>query len=544
MKVFPKGRGTALCVAGTLFLLVFPLFVKDLDRGELNLNNDETRHAMTGIYFRDLMVDFPVDDLLGYTYRYYACYPALGLIHWPPLFHFTEGLFFLVFGISVPGAKLLVALFALLLIFYWFRLVKALFSAPVAFFACLLLASAPMVVLYSRTVMLEIPSLALSVGAIFYFHRYFEEEKGGPLCMTFFFIAGCLTRSSVAFLVPVFILYILLRKKQARLFSRSMICPGFLVLITLCPYYTFTLIHHGSMLFKDITMGTAALADEGWGVLDRLYYYISILPSQIGWPMLCTALFTTFYLVVSRSAGKYGLWFLWILTCYLLFTAIGQMDPRYIIYWIPPFTLLAALPAGISRGSRARVGGLVLVAAVCAFNFYNAFMFVRPHVEGYEEAARFVVKNSGSKTVFFQGFLNGNFIFHVRQADPERKLIIIRGGKVLVATNILKEYNLLELAHCEADIHEVLQRYGVEYVVVEDRDIVNLPIFKVLRDMLKGPDFEEKARFPLKTNVPLFEGMHVVAYHYLKAKPLKKGTRLVLPMLTLDRDLEIDLEEL
>jgi len=55
-------------------------------------NNDETRHVMTGLYFRDLLHDMPVSHLRDYTIHYYLQYPALGLLVWPPFFYFIEGL--------------------------------------------------------------------------------------------------------------------------------------------------------------------------------------------------------------------------------------------------------------------------------------------------------------------------------------------------------------------------------------------------------------------------------------------------------------------
>ena len=41
--------------------------------------SDESRHAMDGVYFLDLIKDMPVFHLYQYTKQYYAKYPALGL---------------------------------------------------------------------------------------------------------------------------------------------------------------------------------------------------------------------------------------------------------------------------------------------------------------------------------------------------------------------------------------------------------------------------------------------------------------------------------
>jgi hypothetical protein len=62
-----------------------------IHQGEFQTGSDEATHATTGIYVRDLLTDRPIHDPVQYTFRYYAQYPALGLIHWPSLFHFVEG---------------------------------------------------------------------------------------------------------------------------------------------------------------------------------------------------------------------------------------------------------------------------------------------------------------------------------------------------------------------------------------------------------------------------------------------------------------------
>jgi hypothetical protein len=44
--------------------------------------NDETRHVMTGVYFRDLLHDMPLTHLREYTINYYLQYPALTCFNW------------------------------------------------------------------------------------------------------------------------------------------------------------------------------------------------------------------------------------------------------------------------------------------------------------------------------------------------------------------------------------------------------------------------------------------------------------------------------
>jgi hypothetical protein len=79
----------ALPLLGLVAILagVIAFHVYSTQPGEPFFNNDETRHVMTGVYFRDLFVDAPSPVALReYTVNYYLQYPALGLLIWPPFF--------------------------------------------------------------------------------------------------------------------------------------------------------------------------------------------------------------------------------------------------------------------------------------------------------------------------------------------------------------------------------------------------------------------------------------------------------------------------
>lgn len=123
----PQGR---LLLLGCLLLATMLLGYAQLRCQDLSYSEDETRNAVTGVYFADLMTDRPLSHPVEYTYRYYAQYPALGLIHWPPFFHLVEGGMFLLAGRSLETARLTVLLFMLVGLVFWFKLVRALFLTP------------------------------------------------------------------------------------------------------------------------------------------------------------------------------------------------------------------------------------------------------------------------------------------------------------------------------------------------------------------------------------------------------------------------------
>ena len=104
--------------------LVCAVVCRDIRTGEFDYNVDEAQHAVTGLFVADFIRDLPLRHPIQYTYRYYAQYPAVGIVHWPPLFYVFEGLSFLLLGPTVFAARLTVLLFVVLLLYQWFSLVE------------------------------------------------------------------------------------------------------------------------------------------------------------------------------------------------------------------------------------------------------------------------------------------------------------------------------------------------------------------------------------------------------------------------------------
>src|ERR1700750_2862227 len=97
--------------------LVCTVAARDIRVGEFDYNVDEAQHAVTGLFVSDAFRDLPIRHPVPYAYRYYAQYPAVAILHWPPLFYIFEGLSFLLLGPSVVSARLSVLLFCVLLLY-------------------------------------------------------------------------------------------------------------------------------------------------------------------------------------------------------------------------------------------------------------------------------------------------------------------------------------------------------------------------------------------------------------------------------------------
>lgn len=527
----------------TLLLLALLLFTRNITLGELHLNNDETRHAMTGVFFHDLVKDFPIKDPVGYTYAYYARYPALGIIHWPPFFYLVEALFYFIFGISSVSAKLAVVLFSLVMIVYWFRLISGIYDKITAFFSTLLLLTVQPIVLYSESVMLEIPALALTIGSIYYFHRYLQANKRWHLYLCVLTASlALLTKQTAFFILPLFFIYLVWQRKLRVLLRRESIAAISIGLILVTPHYAYAFKVHSTTIMSDIAKGTA----DAPGFLDiaRYAYYLKALPGQVGLWILLFGVIFIFRTALKRDFSKHAIFFIWVLVCYVLFALITQKSDRHNIYYTPPLVLFAVcgINALTYRLKKMKIS-VVILLILSVWQLAYAYKYQRPFIKGYEEAAKYAVENLKQKIILFHGYLEGNFIFYVRKYDVHKDMIVLRSNKMLYTVNVFSDYGMLELAHDKKQILTLLNDYGIRYLIVESKDLENASIISHLRSLLSSKDFELIKEFPVSSNQARYNDMKLLVYEYKNYTPATKK-ELKIHLLTVGRELSIRLDDL
>src|SRR5436305_6745388 len=74
--------------------------------------SDAPRHALNGVFIRDMLAALPWRDPVGFATQYYGQYPALTILFYPPLFYIVSALFYAAFGVSKHTA------FAVVLVYY------------------------------------------------------------------------------------------------------------------------------------------------------------------------------------------------------------------------------------------------------------------------------------------------------------------------------------------------------------------------------------------------------------------------------------------
>jgi len=89
-----------------LFLLVAVglQYLGGASHAELSGRPDESAHFVTGRMVADYLSTFPHTPMLQFAKYSYIHRPKIAIGHYPPLFYFIQGLWFLLFGASRQSA--------------------------------------------------------------------------------------------------------------------------------------------------------------------------------------------------------------------------------------------------------------------------------------------------------------------------------------------------------------------------------------------------------------------------------------------------------
>lgn len=527
-------------IAGVLVLLalVHALFWVP---SEPYFNNDEARHVMTGVFMRDALADGGWTHPRDYATRYYLQYPGLGLLVWPPLFYAVEGVAMWLFGTSFVVARLTILLFTALACIYTYRLVWLTSGSRLAAtWAALLLGLGPLVLRHSQQVMLEVPTLAWALMAIFHFERYLNEERPrDALLSCLAAAAAALTRFDGVVLLPYFVIR-LLATRRWNVLKRPPVLAGLVLAMLLAgPYYAYTWKVYGGTIQKAAAEGT--MPDSTTFRPERNLPFYPVRIYRHAGPLLAVAAVVGL-IVALRRRRPIGVSLALMLAVYLTFTPLAELEDRHAIYWVPALCalgaeLLLALPPP-ARWST----GIILVGAAMAQQVIEPPRYVF----GYADAAHTVMtRERQANVVFFDGCLSAGFIYQVRRYDPLREVTVLRGDKLVYGVLSDPAGGYEERATSAEEILTLLHRYDPDWIVLEAPQAMfpDLPAPKRLRKtLLDHPERYERVPeldVPLRTDHLAFTRVVLEFYRPKVRNPNREQLREI-PMLNLTQPVQAD----
>lgn len=515
------------------------------DEHYLSLQGDVPRHLMNGVFFLDVFRDWPSPfEAFEYARYYYARYPALSLGHHPFLIALAEAPVFGVLGVSVTSARLVSLLFFGVGIACLFALARASFDDTVAAVAgALTLASSPLLVELAQGVMTETPAVCLVTAAAWYTYRFAEtQERRAIFTATLLAAAAAWAKQIAVVALPAMIVYAWWRVGVRRLLRRDVLVAVGLATVIVAPLVPLTM--YLSPFNVELASGLATTAVTEGLVDDGIVALAMAGRAHFTLPVVVVAAAGLALLIARRHVAGL-LVTTWLFTSGLFVALLGpSVDPqRYGVYWIPAVGLAVGALASPLAG-RARPVACAAVAAALLTQLSAAAQVRLPGAAGYEEAAAFVVANPRGSTVLFAGDADtGYFTFFTRKHNPTRELIVLRADKVLT-TSFMGVVAAEDRVTSREEIREVLRRYGVGYVVVEDRKSVS-DVQNWLLEEVRTAGYAERLRVPTQsTDVRFRAGTAIAVYEVLGAGAAAPDARLDIRLPLVSQQIDIPLSDL
>src|SRR5262245_2541814 len=493
MTIVLRSRACQIAAVMVTFLAV--AFLHRHNDG-LWFQGDAPRHAINGLFWWDLVHAVPRDPL-AYAVRYYARYPVIAPVTYPPLFYLVEGLAFAAFGSSPYVAKSVVLVFAIVAGLYTMAWARRWIGEP-AGWAGAFLAFIPGMVLWSNTVMLNVPATALGLGSLYHFRRWLETGRTTQgFAAVAFAIAVLLTYYPGGIVLCVLVTWAFVDGRSFR-FDRRLLWIAAAVLVALLPLVAALALApvHTSRQMPTIAFLTKRVT---WTC------YWRVLPGVVGMPALvagaagiAAAAWTKAWRTEADYVGS------WILVLVLVLSLLPARDPRYVLLAVPAFVLGAALAiAWIARRvAIAPAWQLVGLVATLIAGGWSASRIPIPQVSGFGELTEYLHQQGPADAVLYDGAYDGLFGFYVRASDPQFVRRIVLANRLLFEAGPTTTFKWVQKSHVAStdDVVTLLRaQCGCRWVAIE---VDNRPIWaegqRLLRQAVVRPEFELARSFRIE----------------------------------------------
>lgn len=514
----------ALSVIGLISVLLVMTILLLRGIGNISLGYpDADRLIMDGVFIHDFLKDLPLTHIYQYTTEYYAQYPALSIGYRPPFFPFVEGIFNSLFGVSVWSSRFALLSFALIGLSCWFDLLRRSYDTNIAISATLLLVTTPFFATWGWYTMSELPVLSMMMSTGYFFFRYTENEK--PVFLytaAFLFCLSAWTKQTAVFQVIWLVLFVLYKERLLDYLKRKETWISIaMILVLLIPLLAITI-----WLGKQNLAQSTGSPGNGMSSISRLSWknlfslFTNLIKFQITTPLLILSLAGAGMALYKRDR-QFVFFGLLILSVYVFFTYVLIKDPRYTLYWMPAFTLLAVLPLYYFKKARAfNWFAWAIVIALAIYQINKTYEKPLNYATGYDSAAQYVLQHCGeSPTVLFDGYNNGYFTYFMRALDPKRSMYVLRGDKLLSSSSIFSNHWLEINAFYKEDIKKIIDDYGISCIVVESRETSNIEIHRIFREFLASGPFQLIREIMVDSNRENLKNQTLKIYRYLQLKP-------------------------
>jgi hypothetical protein len=474
-----------IAVASLAIFLTSPL------HGEF-LWSESPRNALDGAFVLDLLRDHPFHDPMGWASAYYLKYPSLTILFYPPLLHVVLAVFFAIFGVSQASAMACIAVFMFGLGTGVYALARRIASPFAALSGALLLLAAPELLVWGQQVMLEIPMMALLTWGAFFVLRYNDGGKARDLVVAALLLVAAAYTKQTALFTSLGLAGGLIVAQGSRLWRRKEVwLLAVLVAVLFVPLVLMQM-RFGAFNVTSVVSREDIGAPGRFTVAGATWYAVH-LPGMMGWPalLLSAALMVICATRPERRLPAADTLMLagWLGVTYVILSLIDLKETRHGTPLLVPFAIMAA--AAIERivATPALRGAFSLASA--ALLGYMVWVHPTMGMTGYRDAAELMAElTPPNARVVFAGNQDGAFVFNIRSLESRRDISVIRADKLFLNVSVMTERGLQPRDFSREQIVDMLNRYGVSYVVTIPHVWTEAPVMANFDAVLNSPQFQ------------------------------------------------------
>ena len=197
------------------FLFVLSVFIRLINYAEQEVMSDEIGYSSNAYAILAYGWSWPVEYMQGH----------------PPYFHYLLAITTYLFGGSFDVLRIVPIFLASLTVCVIYFLGKTLFDRRVGFLSAILLSFSSFHILYSRTLMLEVPVIFLMFAALFFFWKsYHKKDDIVNACIAGILLGLAIGTKYISLLLyPILIIYLLWSSKSLKSIIDKRVILTFLV---------------------------------------------------------------------------------------------------------------------------------------------------------------------------------------------------------------------------------------------------------------------------------------------------------------------------
>ena len=499
--------------------------------------SDAPNHTFDGIFIFEFVKAWPLDHARQWAEQFYLRYPALGIfVYYPPGFAIIEAVFFVILGVSILTARLVVVTFALGAGWLIYVLGRRWWDRPTGVIAALLFLTCPHGFLWMNDVMLEWPATFWILFSVYCYER--DQSATGArwsIALAASLVLAFMTKQTAGFIFPVIFLHALVEHRP------YLVRPVRLTILAIAA----CLMGAYLLLTRQFTALPVQLLSLSLNLKDVTRWPAEIL----GWPLLPLVALGLMTFLLRSLRGPRGLLLIWFLAWTIFSLAIRAKEPRYLFFALPPLMFAAVrfmLTHKLSwQTDRPR---LLLLSTVVVIQAGLARASFTGHLPRFDSAVADLAARPDADVVLVDAVRDGQFTFDVYQNESARRRILpLRASKLLYARASRERYGYQQFVNSEGEIVALLDKYGIRYVVMESAlpatsyIEADPPPRRMLRHLLStDPRFQLVHSWPLRCGDPAWNNVELRLYAYPTCPPRQTKT-ITFPMPSMGREITLTL---